>query len=88
MEQVRHVQLDTLCESIGKLNEKRNRITRDEDADKQAALDYMSQHGVEVYHHYGTELLLRHGASKLIVRKHKEPTATMSITASEGDEAL
>ena len=75
MEQVRHVRLDRLCESIGDTREKKNALQADEDADIQAALDYMVKDKVASYHHHGIELVLRPGAFKLTVRKHKEITA-------------
>lgn len=86
--QVRHTKLDALCESIGRVNEKRLKLQQDEDADKQAALDYMLKHDVSQYHHYGTELVVRDGKKTLSVRKHKEVTATTTISTMPGDEAL
>jgi hypothetical protein len=84
IKQVRHEKLDGLCESIGRSIDKRNRLERDEEADKQAALDYMVKHQVTAYSHFGTDLITRPGATKLIARKHKgEAASTMP-----GDEAL
>ena len=86
MEQVRHVKLDRLCESIGDTREKKNQLHADEDGDIQAALDYMVKEKVASYHHHGLELVLRPGAFKLAVRKHKEITADGGPDgADEGD---
>jgi hypothetical protein len=77
MEQARHTKLDKLCESVGDIRETKNALQQNEDADIQAALDYMVKHDVQSYHHHGLEFVLRPGAYKLSVRKHKEITADM-----------
>lgn len=86
MEQVRHVKLDRLCESIGDTREKKNQLQADEDGDIQAALDYMVKEKVASYHHHGLELVLRPGAFKLAVRKHKEITADGGADGSDVDD--
>lgn len=86
MEQVRHVVLDRLAESVGDSRDKRHALEADENADIQAALDYMVKKNVSSYHHHGLEFVLRPGSYKLSVRKHKEITADMGDAASGGDE--
>jgi len=89
MEQVRHVVLDNMCESVGDIREKKNALQADEDGDIQVALDYMVKHDIASYHHHGLELVLRPGAYKLSVRKHREITADMGDDGPElaGDDA-
>ena len=86
MEQVRHVKLDRLCESVGDIREKKNALQSDEDGDIQAALDYMVKHEIASYHHHGLEFVLRPGAYKLSVRRHKEMTAEMGDAGGAGDD--
>lgn len=75
MEQVRHVTLDKLAQSVGDTRSDRLTLQASEGADCQAALDYMVAKDVMSYHHAGIEFVVRPGAYKLSVRRHKEATA-------------
>jgi hypothetical protein len=71
MGQVRHAKLDDLCMSIGDAREQKNQATMDEEAGKQAALEYMATAGVSVYKHGGIELVRVPGHDALRVRLAK-----------------
>lgn len=83
MEQVRDATLDRFCRRIGDDGAAMNELRARVEADKQAALDHMVEHGTKQYHHHGIELIVRGGAAKLSVRPYKGTEAT----AASADDA-
>jgi hypothetical protein len=88
MEQVRHIKLDRVCESLGEVRDSRNRLAGEEGSLKTAALKFMIDARVDVYKHAGIALLREPGADKLHVRRAKDEDATGAADdgAGEGTE--
>lgn len=85
MGQVRHTRLDDLCASIGDAREALNTAKADEEAGKQAAIEYMGRNHVSVYKHAGIELVLVPGHDALRVRLAKGDVEVAAVPTDAGD---
>jgi hypothetical protein len=88
MEQVRDVQLDRICESIGETRDTMNKLRSDEAGDERAALLRMRTRSLTSYRHAGVELARVPGEEKLRVRTSRTSATAETDEAGEpGEEA-